>query len=98
MTKKKKLTIGEILTAYEKANGYKSDGAFAKALGVTRQSMSQWLNDVHKPDANWLSVMAMTHMGSWKAELAKDLLRAMDVDITWMDAPVEFSHVESINA
>lgn len=73
----KKLSVGEILTAYQKAQGFETDTALADALGVSRQSVWQWLNDIHKPSVMWLQVLALSNPGTWKEELANDLLKAL---------------------
>lgn len=71
----------DIFQACKKEQGFATDSAFAEALGVSRQSLYQWLNGVHKPSTDLLKLMALVNMPvkPWKATLAISLLKARNM-------------------
>jgi len=72
----------EIWQACKKEQGFATDSAFAEALGVSRQRLSQWLNGIWKPSTDVLKLMALMNMPVtlWKAQLAISLLKARNLE------------------
>lgn len=74
---KKKLTVKEILDAYQEQSGAESDAAFARLLDVKRQSLFAWKAGEYQPQLNWLRILAFLEPDNWKGRMAVELLDAM---------------------
>lgn len=74
---KKKLTVKDILDAYQEQSGAGNDAKFASLLNVNRQSLSAWKSGVYQPQLNWLRILAFLEPDNWKGRMAVDLLDAM---------------------
>jgi len=77
---KQKLSEIEIMKAYKAAGLFESDSAFADDLSVSRQTMSQWLNDIYKPQSTWLRLTALLHKDNWRGKMCVDLLNARGLE------------------
>lgn len=79
MPKSKEQTVPDILRKYQDAQGFETDMAFADALSISRQSMSQWLNETHQPSVDVLKLWALMYvfLSPWKSRMAVELLKTM---------------------
>lgn len=77
MTKTKQPTVPEILQAYQDAENFATDTAFAEALGWKKQSLSQYKLGIYQPQLSTLRLMAFLEISNWKGRMAAELLYAM---------------------
>jgi transcriptional regulator with XRE-family HTH domain len=82
MAKTSKPSVNEILRKYQQEQGCETDAAFAEALGIDRQRLSQWMTETHQPSVDVLKVWAMLYIITtpWKARMAVELLKAMGLE------------------
>lgn len=74
---KNKSTVPQILEAYQQAEKFETDTAFAAALGWKKQSLSQYKAGIYKPQVSTLRVLAFLESDNWKGRMAVELLEAM---------------------
>jgi len=78
----KSLTDADRIRAYQLAHvPHSTLREFGEALGVSHQTIKNWLDGVYKPNVSDLQGMAKKYVGAWQCELAKNLLEARGASV-----------------